>query len=183
MEDEIMRHICSVVALIGGLIGALFVFAALSGGGSSAIQEAAFAAVGVGFAVIPYCITRSIQLLMGSTDTYALQQIQRSLVEIRRDIAATEVGTPPAGLYRTRATEPPTTGSQRVSPQETVVGPIVEEPKRETIVHPEKGTTRQGGGEDAFGGTKICPSCKETNVRHASVCFSCGKGLPIPLLG
>ena len=49
-----MRHICSVVASIGGLIGALFVFAALSGGGSSAIQEAAFAAVGVGFAVIPY---------------------------------------------------------------------------------------------------------------------------------
>lgn len=175
-----MRQFFSVVALIGGLIGALFVFAALFGGGSSAIQEAAFAAVGVGFAVIPYCITRSIQLLMGSKDTYALQQIQRSLVEIRREIADTGVSTPSAGLYRTGATEPPTTGSQRVSPQRTMMSSRVEEPKRETIVHPEKGTTRPRSGEniDISARTKICPHCAEANRQEARVCFSCGSVIP-----
>ncbi len=90
-----MRLFCSVVALVGGLIGALFMIFALSGGGSSAIQEATLAAIGVGFAVIPYCITRSIQLLMGNRDTYAIQQIQRSLAEIRKGLITIREDRPP----------------------------------------------------------------------------------------
>jgi len=175
-----MRRLCSVVALIGGLIGALFIYVAMSAPGTTAIQEAAFAAVGVGFAVIPYCITRSIQLLIDSDDAQALQQIQSSLVEIRSGLRAYQTGVSPTGSNRATTTES--------TPRETIARPeagmTTRSATRETIVHPEAGVTRQEEGIDLeaigriFEETKNCPSCSEPNQKNARVCFSCGSVIP-----
>ena len=66
-----MKHLFSVVTIVGGLIGALLLFVSFAM--DSAPQQGALAATAVGFAVIPYCITRAIQLL---TDKNGDGQIQ-----------------------------------------------------------------------------------------------------------
>ena len=155
-----MKRICSVVALIGGLIGALFVWGAMSDLGRSASQEAALAAFGIAFAVIPFCITRSIQLLLSDDGESNLRSV---ISEIRRETLTTQPLRP-------------------TTPQRTMVDPNIGDTKPEVTVHPEERRGRQENGEDkdTFGRTKTCPSCKEINFRDALVCFSCGKVLPKP---
>jgi hypothetical protein len=57
--DDGMREgliqLVEAIAALGALAGGFFVFTAISGE-ASAPQQGALAAVGVGFAVVPYCI-------------------------------------------------------------------------------------------------------------------------------
>ena len=86
----------------------------------SAPQQGALAATAVGFAVIPYCITKAIQLLTDESE-----DILRSIVsEIRRGFLVSQQDGLP--------------GSQRETPQRTMVNPNVGSTKRETITYPAK---------------------------------------------
>ncbi|MDE0076177.1 MAG: hypothetical protein OXO50_01585 [Caldilineaceae bacterium] len=155
-----MKHLFSVVTVVGGLIGALLLFVSFAM--DSAPQQGALAATAVGFAVIPYCITRAIQLLTDKRD-----DLLRSIVsEIRRGTLMVEPSA--AVMPRPKYL------------QEFVAAPSDGITKQETPVHSEKEATGQGDGEvkDDFGRTKACPSCKEMNFRNARACFPCGKVLP-----
>lgn len=142
-----MNRLCSVVALIGGLLGGLILFAAMPSA-ETAIQDVSIATFAIGLAVIPYFITRSIQLLISGGDAHALQQIQSSLVEIRSGLMDYQTDVSPAGSHRALTTE---------------------STPRETIARPEAGVTRQENGVNLkakgriFEETKYCPSCSESN--------------------
>ena len=113
-----MKHLFPVVTIIGGLIGVLLLF--ISFAMDSAPQQGALAATAVGFAVIPYCITKAIQLLTDESE-----DILRSIVsEIRRGFLESQQDGSP--------------GSQRETPQRTMVNPDDGITKRETITHPAK---------------------------------------------
>ena len=113
-----MKYLFSVVTIIGSLIGAFLLFTSFVM--DSAPQQGALAAAAVGFAVIPYCITRAIQML-----TDQRENLLRSVVsEIRR------------GFRISHQIDSPR--SQRETPQRTMVTPHVGNTKRETIAHPEK---------------------------------------------
>ena len=153
-----MKYIFFVVTIIGSLIGALLLilsFAFID----SAPQQGALAAVAVGFAVIPYCLARATQLLTDESEA-----ILRSVdSEIRKGVSTIQPDT--------------ATRSQRTSSQRAMVSPNIGNTKRETIVHPEKGATRQNN-QKVFTRTQICPSCSEANRENATVCFSCGSVIP-----
>ena len=55
-----------LIALLGSLVGGLIMVVTLSSS-NGAPQEAAGAAIAVGFAVIPYCFARCLQLWKHST--------------------------------------------------------------------------------------------------------------------
>ena len=155
-----MKHLFSIVTIIGGLVGALLLFVSFAV--DSAPQQGALAATAVGFAVIPYCITRAIQLL-----TDKREELLRSVVsEIRKG----SLGTQPSMVAI-----PQTAGPQRESAK-----PGAASTKRETIEEYKERLAREKSGEsqDAFGRTKTCPSCSELNFRNAMACFSCGEVLP-----
>lgn len=81
-----MKHLFCIVTIVGGLIGALLLFFSFVAT-DSAPQQGALAAVAVGLAVIPYCITRAIELL-----TDKREDILRSVdSEIRRGISASQL--------------------------------------------------------------------------------------------
>ena len=155
-----MKHLFSVVTVVGGLIGTLLLFVSFAM--DSVPQQGALAATAVGFAVIPYCITRAIQLL-----TDKREELLRSVVsEIRKG----SLGTQPSTVV-----VPQTAGPQRES-----AIPGVANTRRETIEEYKERLAREKSGEsqEAFGRTKTCPSYSELNFRNARACFSCGKVLP-----
>ena len=111
-----MKYILSVATIIGSLIGAVLLFVSFAF--DSAVQQAGFAAAGVGFAVIPYCITRAAELLTGENE-----ELLRSIAsEIRREPVATQA---PAAT----------------TPSRTMVSPNTGRSKPETVTHPESGNT------------------------------------------
>lgn len=57
-----MKQLFCIVTIGGSLIGALLLFLSFAAT-DSAPQQGALAAVAVGCAVLPYCLTRAIQLL------------------------------------------------------------------------------------------------------------------------
>ena len=92
-----MKHLFCIVTIVGSSIGALLLFLSFTAT-DSAPQQGALAAVAIGFAVIPYCITRAIQLL-----TDKREDILRSVVsEIRRGSIARQ---PDASVERTTRKE------------------------------------------------------------------------------
>ena len=81
-----MKQLFCIVTIVGSMIGALLLFLSFTAT-DSASQQGGLAAVAVGFAVIPYCITRAIELL-----TDKREDILRSVVsEIRRDSFASQL--------------------------------------------------------------------------------------------
>ena len=52
-----------LIALLGSVAGALFLFMALAAQGAP--QEAAGAALAIAFAVIPYCLARAVEKMKG----------------------------------------------------------------------------------------------------------------------
>jgi len=54
-----MRTVLWLLTIVGSLFGAIYCIAALSVA-KSAMQEAAWAAIAVAFAVIPYCLARAV---------------------------------------------------------------------------------------------------------------------------
>lgn len=156
-----MKHLFSVVTIIGGLIGALILFFAFAAT-DSAPRQGSLAAIAVGFAVIPYCITRAIHLL-----TDKKEEILRSVAsDIRRGTLGTQPSTVPI--------------HQEAEPQSESAAPGVASTKRETIEEYKERMAREKSGEsqDAFAKTEVCPSCSEMNFRDAKVCFSCGSVMP-----
>lgn len=96
-EGKPMKQFFCIVTIVGGLIGALFLFLSFTAT-DSAPQQGALAAVAVGCAVVPYCITRAIQLM-----TDKREEILRSVVsEIRRGSFASQ---PDASVARTTRQE------------------------------------------------------------------------------
>lgn len=61
-----MKNLFSIITIIGSLIGALLLFTSFAM--DSAPQQGATAAIAVGLAVIPYCITRTIQMLTDNSE-------------------------------------------------------------------------------------------------------------------
>lgn len=57
-----MARLLWVLTILGSLFGGLFVFFALTLS-NGAPQEAAGAAIGIAFAVIPYCLARAVSEL------------------------------------------------------------------------------------------------------------------------
>lgn len=57
-------QIFSVFTIIGSLLGGLGVLSSFLM--NSAPQQAAAAAVGIGFAVVPYCLTRAFEMYRGA---------------------------------------------------------------------------------------------------------------------
>lgn len=111
-----MKYILSVVTIIGGLIGALLLI--ISFAMDTYAGQGAFAAAGVGFAVIPYCITRAAELLTGERE-----ELLRSIAsEIRRG---------------------PIEGQSLIEsgPKRTIASPNIGGQKPQTVTHPEKGNT------------------------------------------
>jgi len=121
-----MKRLCSVVALVGGLVGALCVISAIYGVGLSGIQQASIASIGVGLAVIPYCISRTIQLLIDNGDAHALQQIQNNLVEIRAELIS-QKGVLSTGSHRAITTNP--TVGETVTRPKSRTSPITTGPQ------------------------------------------------------
>ena len=81
-----MKQLFCIVTIVGGLIGALLLFLSFAAT-DSAPQQGALATVAVGCAIIPYCITRAIELLTANRE-----DILRSVVsEIRRDSFASQL--------------------------------------------------------------------------------------------
>jgi len=76
-----MRTLFWIFSLAGGVIGALFILTAFIQ--SSAPQQAAIAAIGIGIGVIPYCIARAVSELVDKSADQ--RQAQISLLT---DIAA-----------------------------------------------------------------------------------------------
>ena len=113
-----MKYLFSIVTIIGSLTGAFLLFTSFAM--DSAPQQGALAATAVGFAVIPYCITRAIQMLTDESE-----DILRSVVsEIRRRFPVSQKD----GLSEL----------QRATPQRKMVNPNVGNTKRETITYPAK---------------------------------------------
>lgn len=73
-----MKRLFAVVTIVGSLIGTLLLFFSFTM--DSAPQQGALAATAVGFAVIPYCITRAIQLITDETDDL----LRRIVAQIHR---------------------------------------------------------------------------------------------------
>jgi hypothetical protein len=90
-----MRAFCWSVTILSCAIAAYFLFDALLGGGKSAPQQAAEAAIALGFAIIPYCFTRAIEGLVFDSSRSdiiaALKSIERAQVK-----AGTPIGPPQA---------------------------------------------------------------------------------------
>ncbi len=53
-----MRTIFWIFSIIGSCIGGIFILAAFAESGAP--QQAASAAIGIGIAIIPYCIARAV---------------------------------------------------------------------------------------------------------------------------
>lgn len=123
-----MKYLLAVVTIVGSLIGVLLLF--ISFGIDSAPAQGALVAIAIGFAVIPYCITRSIELLTDERNS-----ILRSIVsEIRSE----------------KPKNQPLTSSiaQVTAQQNAMANPTIGKSKRETITHPEKGATRGSGNSE-----------------------------------
>ena len=115
-----MKYIFSVITIVGSAIGVLILFAAVAAT-DSAPQQGALAATAVGFAVIPYCITRAIEILAGDDQERFLRGIQNILFEIRKEMAPDQPNIPASGSKR-----------------ETIIYPAKPERKRETITYPAR---------------------------------------------
>lgn len=113
-----MKYLFSVVTIIGSLIGAFLLFVSFVM--DSAPQQGALAAAAVGFAVIPYCITRAIQMLTDESENL----LRNVVSEIRRGFRENQK----EGLF----------GSQRATPLRTTANPSGRNTKRETITYPAK---------------------------------------------
>ena len=155
-----MKYLFSVVTIVGSSIGAVLLFISFTM--DTYPGQGAYAAAAVGFAVIPYCITRAVELLTGERE-YLLRSI---VSEIRKGASESQpLSSPP---------------QQRSQLQRTVVSPNIGNSKPETITRPEKGMTSRRHLENTgkFVRTKVCPSCSEANRQDARVCFSCASVLP-----
>ena len=119
-----MKYIFSVVTIVGSVIGAILLLVAMTAT-DSAPQQGALAATAVGFAVIPYCITRSIQIIGGDDKENFLRGIQNVLFEIRKEMAQSQ---------------PDISASRSI--RETITRPASSS-KRETITHPAREMTPQ----------------------------------------
>ena len=114
-------------------------------------QQGVLAAVAVGFAVIPYCIARSVQMLTDDSE--------RILHSIARELR-----------NKPLADQPPTSPTSRQNASTPYV-------KSATIAHPEKTSNQPHTNTNVIGQTITCPSCSETVPRHAYKCPSCSSTL------
>lgn len=123
-----MKYLFPIVTIVGSSIGAILLIVSLMM--DSFPAQGAFAATAVGFAVIPYCITRAIELL-----TEEREDLLRSIVsEIRRGRTENQslASHPPrsAGIHR------------------TIANPRIGKSRPETITHPERGVTGRRNNPD-----------------------------------
>lgn len=86
VKGATMKYFFSAVTILGSVIGALILLFALAST-DSAPQLGSLAAVAVGFAVIPYCITRSIEKVARDSQERYLRETWKVLLEIRQQAA------------------------------------------------------------------------------------------------
>ena len=134
-----MKHLFAIITIIGSLIGALFLFISFAAT-DSAPQQAALAATAVGFATIPYCLTRAIQILTDKNE-----ELLRSVVSEIRRASSTSQRDGLLGSQRTVADSATadTLEQLRVLEGRPEQSGQTTRPKPETIAHPEKGATRR----------------------------------------
>lgn len=63
-----MKKALWIITIIGSILGALTAFAGVAGA-NGAPQEAAAAAMGLAFAVIPYCLARAASEISNSSES------------------------------------------------------------------------------------------------------------------
>lgn len=153
-----MKLFCSVVTIVGSLLGVLVLFIAIVAG-ESGPQQGAMAAFAIALAAIPYCLTRSIQMLEEDGNKGVLSGIQNVLYEIRYALTDGQEGI----------------SSNSGTHQATITHPASVRAGRQTITHPGKTQNTGSQEKDASTGGKKCPHCSSANEASTVFCKSCGE--------
>lgn len=155
-----MKYFCSVVTIVGSLLGVLVLLIAFVAG-ESGPQQGAMAAFAIALAAIPYCLTRAIYMLEDDGNKNVLSGIQHVLYEIRNVLTDGQEGA----------------SANSGTHQATITHPAAVRAGRQTITYPGKTQNTRSQGEAANSAPKKCPHCSSVNEASAVICKFCGESM------